>query len=248
MYKNVETIINDDVTSTDDTENIVEDFKKQGMRVLYVQENTSMAQGRKRGSSYANGEILLHLDSDMRLEPEVVMECVSLIERGADALVIPEESFGIGFWAQCKWLEKKCYEGVAQIESLRCLKASVYSAVGGHNPKLVFSEDKDLDIRVKKAGYTVERTKSKIFHNEGNLSLQGTLSKKFSYVNTADQFAALHPQEFAWQINIFNRFYLYLKNVNYFFKYPHLYLGMLFMKTSEFVVGLLGFIKGKISV
>lgn len=240
-YKNIEVIVNDDVASTDNTQEIITTYRTKGLNVGYLQENISMAQGRKVGVEHAKGDIFLHLDSDMKLEPALIEECVLLTKKGFEALVIPEESFGVGFWAQCKWLEKKCYEGVQNIESLRCIKKEVYESIGGHNPKLVFSEDKDLDIRVRSAGYKIARTKSKIFHNEGELKLGKTLNKKLSYSRTANEFAALHPKEFAWQRNIVYRYGIYLKNIKYLFMHPLLYIGMIYMKTCEFMFGGVGY-------
>ncbi|OGG51398.1 hypothetical protein A2704_03455 [Candidatus Kaiserbacteria bacterium RIFCSPHIGHO2_01_FULL_54_36b] len=239
-YRNIEVIVNDDVSTSDNTKEVVEQYGKEGLNVRYVQENRSMAQGRKVGAEHATGEIILHLDSDMVLDGGVVEDVVDQINAGFDALVIPEESFGIGFWAKCKWLEKKCYEEVEQIESLRSLKTSVYKAVGGHNPDLVFSEDKDLDIRVRDGGYKVGRIRSYIRHNEGHPSLLKILKKKMGYAPTANKFAELHPRAFAWQVNVLNRYWIYLIRIKYLLLYPHLYIGMFFMKTLEFFCGGLG--------
>lgn len=239
-YKNIEVVVNDDVNTVDETNKIVEKYKQDGLNVQYFQKNLSMAQGRKTGAEQAQGEIMLHVDSDMTLDPKLVAEVVTKINDKFDALIIPEESFGTSFWARCKWLEKKCYEGVEQIESLRCLKTSAYKLIGGHNPTLVFSEDKDLDIRIKKAGYKVGRTENYIRHNEGHLSLRKTLKKKLFYTNTADQFAELHPDQFKWQRNIFFRYFIFIKNWRYFITHPFLYAGMFFIKTSEFLFGGIG--------
>lgn len=242
-YSNIEVIINDDKNTSDQTGELINHYKNMEVNIFYLQQNTSMAQARKLGAEYAKGDILIHLDSDMRLSPGLVEECVALTNKGFDALVMPEESFGIGFWAQCKWLEKKCYVGVEQIESLRCLKTSVYKESGGHNPALVFSEDKDLDIRVRGGKYKVGRTTNKIFHNEGYISLSQTIKKKLSYSKTASQFARLHPKEFEWQTNIFNRYLIYIKNIDYLFSHPIVYFGLFVMKTCEFGAGGIGILK-----
>jgi GT2 family glycosyltransferase len=246
--KNFEIIINDDIRSSDDTEQIIAGFRGQGMQIIYLKENFSMAQGRKRGAEVAKGSILLHLDSDMKVIAELIGECIQLLQDSYDALVIPEESFGTTFWARCKWLEKKCYAGVEQIESLRCIKTSVYKAVGGHNEQMVFSEDKDLDLRVKKAGYTIGRTKNFLYHNEGELRLLRTLKKKMAYTNTANLFATEHPEAFQWQANIFNRFGLYLRNYKYAFAHPLVYVGLWIMKVSEFGFGAVGYLLAKIKI
>lgn len=234
-YKNVEIIVVDN----DSTDNTKEIAKKYTDKVFnYGPERSAQ---RNFGAKNSQGEFVVFIDSDMEVTPRVMESCVLAMEKGnAKGVIIPEESFGQGFWAKCKWLEKKCYEGVEKIESLRCLKTSVYKKIGGHNTELVFSEDKDLDIRVKKAGYIVGRIESYIRHNEGKPSLLKLLRKKRGYAQTANKFAQLHPREFAWQRNIFNRYRLYLKGIKYLFLYPHLYLGMFFMKTCEFCWALIG--------
>jgi len=245
-YRNFEIIINDDKKTNDKTADLIEEYLFKGLKIIYIKENILMAQARKKGAEYANGEILIFLDSDMKITENLLGECVKLINSEYDALVIPEESYGENFWAKCKWLEKKCYIGVEKIESLRCIKKDIYFKIGGHNEKMVFSEDKDLDIRVKKEKYKVGRTNNKIYHNEGKLKLLKILNKKLNYSNTANLFAKEHPKEFKWQINIFNRFIIYFKNIKYLFLNPFLYLGMIIMKVLEYFVASLGYLYIKI--
>ncbi|GIE75462.1 hypothetical protein Aph02nite_14120 [Actinoplanes philippinensis] len=239
-FRDFEIVVNDDVRSSDDTPQVVKEHRARGLAVRYLRENRSMAQGRRRGAAEATGDILLHLDTDMTVTPGLLGECAELLAERYDALVIPEESFGTTFWARCKWLEKKCYDGVEQIESLRCLRRDVYEKLGGHDERMIFSEDKDLDLRVRAAGCRVGRTRGFLFHNEGPLRLSKTLRKKLGYVGTADVFAQEHPEAFRWQINILHRFALYLRNIRYLRTHPLLYLGMWLMKISEFGFGALG--------
>ncbi|GGQ73707.1 glycosyltransferase family 2 protein [Couchioplanes azureus] len=246
-YRDFEVIINDDLRSTDGTEALVDRFRADGLDVTYLRENRSMAQGRKRGAAEARGSILLHLDSDMKVTPALIGECADLLAGDYDALVIPEESFGTTFWARCKWLEKKIYEGVDQIESLRCVRRDIYDKLGGHDERMVFSEDKDFDLRVRKAGYKIGRTRSFLYHNEGDLRLYRTMRKKMGYSGTADLFATEHPEAFRWQTNIFHRFGLYLRNFPYAFSHPLLYGGLWTMKIGEFGFGALGHLRRRMA-
>lgn len=247
-YKNIEIIVNDDPRTNDSTEAITKEYICRGLKIIYKKENISMAQGRKRGVDFSSGEILLHLDSDMKVTKGLIRECVDETASRFDALVIPEESFGTTFWAKCKWLEKKCYEGIEQIESIRCIKRGVYISLGGHDEAMVFSEDKDLDIRVRRAGYKIGRVKNFLWHNEGNLSLLKTLRKKLHYTNTANTFKQKHPKEFRWQVNLMNRYFVYLRKIQYLFQYPLLYVGMFFMKTCEFGFGGVGYVLQKLQM
>lgn len=243
-YSKLEIIVNDDLRSTDDTELMLQKFSDK-INIRYLRKNLSMAQGRAVASEYANGEILIHLDSDMSIEPLLIEECVNNIASSYDALVIPEQSIGTTFWARCKALEKTMYNNVAEIESLRCIKKSTYDAVNGHDAAMIFSEDKDLDIRVRESGAKVGRTKSKIFHDEGNLKLMKTLKKKLNYSHTANLFKDKHPKEYSWQSNPLNRYMIFIKNGRLSIKHPLIYIGLWYMKTFEYAAAALGIIQYK---
>jgi arabinofuranan 3-O-arabinosyltransferase len=246
-YRDFEVIVNDDLRSTDGTGALVEQFRAGGLDVTYLRENHSLAQGRKRAAAEARGRILLHLDTDMTITPGLIGECVDLLDGGYDALVIPEESIGTTFWARCKWLEKKIYDGVEQIESLRCVRRDIYDKLGGHDERMIFSEDKDFDLRVRKAGYRVGRTRAFLYHNEGELRLRKTMRKKLGYSGTADLFAGEHPEAYRWQTNILHRFGLYLRNYLYAFSHPLLYGGLCVMKAGEFGYGAVGQVRHRIA-
>ena len=141
-----------------------------------------MAQGRKKGAKQASGEYLLHLDADMSLSSKVLESCIKEVNKGYDALIIPEISYGEGYWAKVKTFERSMYIGDETIESARFVKTDVYNKIGGHNEKMVLSEDKDLDLRIRKAGFKIGRINAPIYHNEGNLSLKKIYRKSFSTV------------------------------------------------------------------
>lgn len=235
-FLNYEIIVNDDNRTNDNTRMVIEEASNCNIPVRIIKDNILMAQARKSGAAHAQGTYLLHLDSDMEITPTLLSECVSLMEK-YDALIIPEESFGLTFWAKCKWLEKKCFQGIRQMESLRFIKKNVYDKLGGHDERMIFSEDKDFDLRVQKAGYAIGRTHAHLRHNEGKLFLINTLRKKKGYSKTANVFAKKHPEHFRWQSNPIHRYIIFAKNIKYLFIHPLLYIGMIFMKTCEFSVG-----------
>ncbi len=243
-YKNFEIIINDDKRTNDNTEKLVNDYN---FKIIYVRENLKMAQARKKWFEFSSGEVIIHMDSDMKITNNLLSEVVFLIQTH-DALVIPEVSYWTTFWAKCKWLEKKCYDWNPNIESLRVVNRKIYKEIWWHNENMIFSEDKDFDLRVRKAGYNVWRlTENFFWHNEWDLKLLKTLNKKRGYSNTSNLFAIAHPEHYKWQINILNRYLIYLKNYKLFFKYPVIYIGMVYMKTLEFWSGALGLIFSKIN-
>ncbi|MFC1638862.1 polysaccharide pyruvyl transferase family protein [Patescibacteria group bacterium] len=242
-YRNFEVIVNDDTQTNDDTAAVIEGFRVRGMDISLIRDNRNIGHGRLMGARRARGEYLLHVDSDMQLESGLIAECVRLVGGGeADALVIPEESYGTTFWARCKWLEKKCYEGIDQIESLRFVRAADYRQVGGHDAEMQFSEDKDFDLRIRAAGLRVGRTRNCIRHNEGEMRLWQTMKKKFGYARTAGPFVTSHPGQCKWQANLLHRFVIFARNARYLLSHPLLYAGLFVMKTAEFAAGAAGYV------
>lgn len=241
-----EIIINDDARSADQMAAVASDFRAQGLAIHLLHENRSSGQARRRGAANAHGRYLLHLDSDMLVSPKLLGECQRQMRR-YDALVIPERSFGTNFWARCKCLEKQCYEGVVEVESLRCIKKAVYDALGGHDEQLIFSEDKDLDIRVRQAGYAIGRTRAYLRHDEGSPTLCGLAQKKMHYTKTANLFATKHPAHFRWETNPWHRYMIFLRNKQYGKDHPLLYLGLFFMKTTEYALGGLTYLTTRVT-
>lgn len=239
-YKNFEVIINDDKKTTDDTKEVLKKFRKK-IKLKYLQENVSMAQGRRSGAKHAIGEYLLHLDADMTLSPKVLENCLQEINKGYSALVISEISYGEGFWAKVKSFERSMYVGDQTVESVRFFSKKAYWAVGGHNEKMVLSEDKDLDLRIRAAGFKIGRINELIYHNEGKLSLKKDLQKKFFYGKTAHIFIAENPKHALLQANLIFRA-AYFRNWKKLITNPILSMGMFLMKILETLAAFWGLI------
>src|SRR3989344_7410236 len=106
-YKNLEIIVVDN-NSTDKTKEIAKKYTK-----LIFNKGPERSTQRNYGASKARGDYLLFIDSDMELTKNVVKDCIRRIQNtDIGGLIIPEESFGKGFWARCKTLERSFYVGV----------------------------------------------------------------------------------------------------------------------------------------
>lgn len=100
-YPNIETIIIDRY-STDGT---IERARKFKAKVYLL--NAERSKAKNYGAQKARGEFPLFLDSDMKLTPKVVQECVEkTTAENVDAIIIPEVSKGNNALARCKKLEK----------------------------------------------------------------------------------------------------------------------------------------------
>ena len=242
-YTNIELIVIDKF-STDGTSDIAKEYTPH----VYSFGPERCAQ-RNEGARRATGDYVLFIDCDMELSPEVVRECVTEVEsrksitsiKSIVGVIIPEESFGEGFWAECKKLERSFYVGVAWMEAARFFPKKVFDAVGGYDEQLVSGEDWDLSQRVAATG-SIARIPSFICHNEGHLRLSKTIKKKFHYARMFARYIAKreHTPVTQKQTGIFARYGLFFREPIKLFASPLHGIGMLFMKTCEFAAGGIG--------
>ncbi|MGW4809774.1 glycosyltransferase [Kitasatospora sp. NPDC004272] len=230
----LEVLVNEDERTSGPLAPALPAFHARGLDVRLARDNPSRAAGRRRGVRLTSAAVVLHLDSDMTAGPGLLAECRRLIEdEGYDALVIPEVSVGEGFWARCKVLEKRCWDGDSAVESLRCLRRELYDRVGGHDEGLVWSEDKDLDLRVRATGARITTTRSVLIHDEGRTTLRAAMRKKAHYAATAGRYAARHPRHFAAQAGPW-RLPVLAARAWRLSRDPVLTAGLLLLKTCEF--------------
>jgi glycosyltransferase involved in cell wall biosynthesis len=242
-YPHIELIVVDN-HSTDDT---VEISKRYTSRVFVKGPERSTQ--RNFAVEQATGEFVVIIDSDMELSPTVVEECVKEMQKeGVVGVVIPEESFGKGFWAQCKRLERSFYVGVSWMEAARFFRRDLYQKLGGYDEKLVSGEDWDLSQRMQQYG-KLGRIPSFIFHNEGALHLRKTLGKKYYYAKKFALYSTKNEgsSQLSNQTGLVKRYALFFSQPGKLLRNPFLGAGMLFMKTAEFLYGGLGLISAKLA-
>lgn len=232
-YKNVELIVVDN-NSTDRTKEIAEKYTKK----VYNQGPERSAQ-RNFGAKKSKGKYFLFVDSDMELSHEVIESCVSKVSNGKIKLVvIPEESFGQGFWAQCKKLERSFYLKVEWIEAARFYEREIFLEMNGYDENIIGEEDFDLPQRIKSkhSKQMVGRINKFIYHNEGELSLLRTIRKKSYYALALDNYKRINTnaEYLKKQSSLTTRYKMYFSNPKKLFFNPIIGIGMLLMKTCEF--------------
>ncbi|HVQ44190.1 MAG TPA: glycosyltransferase [Candidatus Saccharimonadia bacterium] len=240
-YKNVETIVVDG-QSTDGT---IELCNKMGAKVL--QYDPKVKKGffdapfrRNYGVENAGGELVYYVDADMELTKNVIRDAVELCtESGSDAVIIPEDSFGIGVWAQAKNLERRCYWGDDSVEAPRFLKRSVWVQLGGLDTSLGGGgDDWDLYQKLRDHGYTVSRIKSLVMHNEGHLSLRKLMRKRFMYGRDSARYISKRPA--AGVKSYFPIRMAYLRNWKLFARRPVDAAAFMVMRLAEYSAGFVG--------
>lgn len=200
---------------------------------------------RNFGASQASGEYVFMVDSDMELTPGVVQDCMDMMwyRSATRGIIIPEESFGRGFWARCKQLERSFYHNNNSIEAARFFPRAVFEQVGGYDESMVSGEDWDLSARVRNTG-RIERVTALIRHNEGHLKLIGSLRKKYYYAGLARTYLQKNQvgSKLAASNGPLQRYKLFLSHPKRLFRNPLAGTGMLLMKTFEYGFGALGYV------
>jgi len=239
-YPEIELIVVDR-NSTDNTKAIAETYTTN----VYDREPERSAQ-RNYGAQKAHGTYVFFIDSDMELDPDVVAACVEKTaeDPALKGIIVPEESFGKGFWAQCKRLERSFYIGVDWIEAARFIDRDTFERIGGYDESLISGEDWDLSQRVAAKG-GLGRITELIRHNEGHLHLFRTLRKKSYYAQQFTKYTDRTDTSATNQnpyIIVLKRFGLFFSKPHKLFRNPVLGVGVLFMKVCEFAFGAFGYL------
>lgn len=243
-YPTIELIVVDNFSS-DPTPEIAKEYA-----TAFYSKGPERSAQRNFAVSKATGKYVCIIDSDMNLDPTVISECVSAMEHSPKVrgVIIPEESFGEGFWARCKHLERSFYVGVPYMEAARFFYTDDFKRLGGYNLNMVSGEDWDLSQRIEALG-TLGRTEAFIHHNEGKISLARTIRKKFYYARLFAQYirSSNNPSKVDQQVSLAGRYKLFLSQPKRLFRNPLVGAGMLFMKTCEFGFGGLGYVSASLS-
>jgi glycosyltransferase involved in cell wall biosynthesis len=199
---------------------------------------------RNFGAGAASGKILLFIDSDMELSPEVAAQTAAAFRNRPElvAVTIPETSFGQGFWAKCKTLERSMYAGVDWMESPRAIPATVFARAGGYNEHIAGGEDWELTQRLRALG-PVGRITAPIRHNEGRLTLRGLVKKRLYY---ASGFARVYATRTASPAHDALRLYGRLfSRPGTIIRHPLIWCGTVFMKSTELSASTIGYALAK---
>jgi glycosyltransferase involved in cell wall biosynthesis len=246
-YTNIELIVVDN-NSMDNTKEIAQKYTK-----MVFNRGPERSAQRNFGVLQSKGGYILIIDSDMQLSRDVVKACVETISNSdLKALIIPEESFGEGFWAQCKKLERSFYSGIDWQEAARFFDCEIYEELGGYDEEQTGSEDYDLPNRLEQqyGKESIARVKEMIYHNEQKLSLAKVCRKKFYYANTLRSYVnkSANQGRLSKQTAILLRYWIFISRPIKLFRNPILGMGMLFMKTCEFASGAVGFLLGSLKM
>ncbi len=231
-YERLEIIVVDD-ESTDSTIGIAERY---GCKII-KNPKVGRAAAKNEGVRHSFGEYLVFVDSDMELTPNVVSECIDLVESESHVggVVIPERSVGNSFWVKVRDFERSFYAG-SVVESARFFPTKLVKEVGGYEENLIFFEESTLPYKIQKKGYNVfARINSVILHHEENFSLITWLRKKYYYGKTIQVYEHKYRDYSRMQTSVGFRFYLFVKSYRRFLSRPELAFGVILLKSLEYL-------------
>jgi glycosyltransferase involved in cell wall biosynthesis len=162
-----------DNNSTDDTRRLVESFASGRVPVHYVFEPRQGASfARNAGAMKASAPLLAFLDDDLDASPEWVSQICATMARHPQVVCLggailpewectPPDWLSHEHWSPLAILDLGTEPFVVDPKRPICLmsgnmacRAEFFHAVGGFDPSLRRSEDRDLTVRLLEAGFT----------------------------------------------------------------------------------------------
>jgi len=191
---------------------------------------------RNYGVEKAQGKYILYLDSDMRLSPKVIEECVNLSEADDEVsgIYIPEIIVGKGFWIKVRRFERSFYDGTV-IDAVRFVPKTAFQQVEGFDLLFTGPEDWDFDKKIRGLGKTIV-AEANLEHDEGNFDFQHYLGKKNYYSKGFDLYTekwGKNDPDIRKQLSLWYRFVGVFAEQGKFIKllgHPILTLGMYYLR------------------
>ena len=196
----------------------------------FINQGIERCQQRNAGADNAKTDYLLFVDPDMELPPRILNEISDLLDSGK-LIMIPEVSFGKGFWAKCKNFERAMYRGGNIAQLPRVFPKKIFDVAGGFDDKMVGTEDLDLFYRIMRKNKNLKliETKNVIHHNEGRLTYYKIVKRMVVFSKSLKEYKRRYPRMLRKQMSPLR----YISNLNHFIKHPILTMGFVIMKGSE---------------
>lgn len=189
-------VVNDG--STDDSLAVAASF---GNRITIVdQKNMGLSSARNAGVLAANGEFILPLDSDDRVDPHYIEKTLPLMEDPQVAVVTTHVKYFGRYQHTWRILEEPKLEILVKRNLLVCtalIRRAVLEEIGGWNPAMDQGyEDWNLWIDIAKRGWKFKIVRELLFFYRVKETSMATEARK-NHDHILKQMHALHPDLYA---------------------------------------------------
>lgn len=188
-----------------------------------INEGKERSEQRNIGIDHANSgnfDYILYLDSDQKVSPDLLQECVDLMRAGFSALYIPEVITTPGWFAKLRNYERSFYDGTA----VDCVRFIRRDCCPKFNTELKGPEDSHHDRQVKGLR-TV--TKNVLYHHDG-IGFKDYFKKKAYYAKSMRKFAELNPNDkvLDWK---YRCFWIFIEDGKWkkILRHPLMFLGVM---------------------
>jgi glycosyltransferase involved in cell wall biosynthesis len=176
------------------SDNTVAIARELGVQVIKL-ERRGMTLQRNAGVRYANGELILMVDSDEVLHPQLVEECVaSVLTKNLDGLFVITIDTGLTYFGK-----SRCIGSMINLISrktdifipdsaLRFYRRILFQAIGGYDENLLVGEDVVFATECLQRGFEIGKCKFPI-HHYGTEGLMNIFMKKLYYGKTYDWYS-----------------------------------------------------------
>lgn len=207
-----EAVIVDDGSKVDPSPKLLEKERPYRL-IVHRQPNRGAAAARHRGAELSAGEVLLFVDDDMLLSPELLAEHLRVHESTPRAVVIGcirsskklsdlslFERFHAkkleDFWADLR-KTGRFPRGSELCSGNLSLRREDYFAVGGFDTSLGRAEDMEIGIRLEKAGAQIRFSDAAYtVHDSDRTHTAGWLRGAFTYGVSEQRISKKHPESF----------------------------------------------------
>lgn len=240
-YKNWEMILVDNY-STDKTVMIAKQFA--GEVYLHGPERSYQY---NLAAKKAKGKYIYRIDSDFKLEPEVIEQAVNKCEiEHMDAIAVHNTSDdSLGFWSKVRKLERDCYIDDDSIVAVRFMKRNIFNKIGGFDERMYAGEDYDLHNRFIEGGYKWGRIKAKEIHLGEVTSIWDFAKHSYYYGKNLPFYMDKYPDIGKKQMVPIR--IAYLRHWRQLIIHPILTVGLLTMNIIKYSSGGLGYVLSKLS-
>lgn len=219
-YRRIEIVVIDNF-STDATVSIAREFTE-NVHILGPERSAQY----NFGFRVAKGGLIYRAESDCVLEPTLIESGVAEIQRGYDAILVPNRvDASVSFWARVRALEQLCYADDDLNVAARLFTTPALRALGGYDETLVAAEDYDLHNRLIRAGYRVGRIQVAQTHLDEPRTLREVYRKHYYYGASIAKFLASNPGRGIQQMLPVRR--AYLRHWRDFLVNPDLAVGLM---------------------